>query len=448
MFMIGFFRKLWKDRRGNALIIAALSMPLMVGSAGLASDTIQWVLWKRELQRAADSAAFAGVNGIMQGISVDGDCSSTSPVGRDLVINNHVRVGNDNTTCTVENSPSSGDYSGDPDAVRVTLSVQKRLGFSSMFLATTPTITASATATIVPDGDYCARSLVNTSVTGISAGGNATLDLHCGMITDSTSMSAAIAFGSSEVTASPIAAVGGIDANDNWGEGTVLQPFSLAQPDPFLNVNPPNSGSFPAGNCPSLSTHPSDVKTSWTAGSDYKAMSDGSMCFRSISLKGTTTFPDNSVIVVDGGDITINSGATVNCNGCTFVLTNRDTSSTASIGSLSMNGAATLNLSAPGTSATGAAANYEGIMFYQDRRAAVCSGNCDKINGSSTSFLQGALYFPNQDLTLTGNAGMSSDCLQMVARTLTFSGDVSIHNVCPADSGADAFKGQKIRLVA
>ena len=53
--MIGFFKKLWRDKRGNALVIAAAALPLVLGSAGLASDTIQWALWKRQLQRAADS---------------------------------------------------------------------------------------------------------------------------------------------------------------------------------------------------------------------------------------------------------------------------------------------------------------------------------------------------------------------------------------------------------
>ena len=55
------FRKLWNDERGNALIIFGASLPMIMGAVGLASDTIQWALWKRELQRAADSAAIAGV---------------------------------------------------------------------------------------------------------------------------------------------------------------------------------------------------------------------------------------------------------------------------------------------------------------------------------------------------------------------------------------------------
>ena len=48
--MIRFLRKLSQDKRGNALIIAAAALPLLLGSAGLATDTIQWALWKRQLR--------------------------------------------------------------------------------------------------------------------------------------------------------------------------------------------------------------------------------------------------------------------------------------------------------------------------------------------------------------------------------------------------------------
>ena len=80
--MIGFFKKLWRDKRGNALVIAAAALPLVLGSAGLASDTIQWALWKRQLQRAADSAAIAGVYA-----NVQSAISVTDAVNRDLSFN-------------------------------------------------------------------------------------------------------------------------------------------------------------------------------------------------------------------------------------------------------------------------------------------------------------------------------------------------------------------------
>src|SRR5258708_37356306 len=64
--MISFFKKLWRNKRGNALVIAGAALPLVIGSAGLASDTIQWGLWKRQLQRAADSAAVRGGYALVQ----------------------------------------------------------------------------------------------------------------------------------------------------------------------------------------------------------------------------------------------------------------------------------------------------------------------------------------------------------------------------------------------
>ena len=80
--MIKSMKRLWKDRRGNVLAITAGAIPLVVGSAGLATDTIQWVTWKRELQRAADSAAFAGV------LSKAGGASDAKPaVNADLTKN-------------------------------------------------------------------------------------------------------------------------------------------------------------------------------------------------------------------------------------------------------------------------------------------------------------------------------------------------------------------------
>lgn len=448
--MIGKLRKLWQDKRGNALVIAGASLPLVVAAAGLGTDTIQWVLWKRELQRAADSAAISGVYATIQGVSVNGQCGATSPVGRDLTINNHVRVGNANTNCTVENSPASGSYAADPNAVKVNLSVQRQLGFSSMFLPAAPIITASATATIVPDGEYCVVSLEDTAATGITATGSATVDLGCGMITNSTSMTAAVATGSSIVNASPIAAVGGIEASDNWGDGTVLQPFTVAQEDPFENVQPPAPGDFPSGNCPNLTVGSNDTKTSFTLNADYKAMGTNTYCFRDITIRGSVTFPSDSVIVLDGGSLSSNAGATINCSGCTFVLTNRSTSASASIGNVDLNGSATVNISAPGTSSTGDTIQYRGIAIYQDRRAqsGTSANQQSRINGNSSSFLQGAMYFPTQQLTFNGTAGMSTQCLQLVARRVSYSGNLNISNSCPADSGASAFTGKKVRLVA
>src|SRR3954449_9976830 len=86
--MIGFIRKLLKDRRGNVLAIACACMTLVIGAAGLATDTIEWTLWKRQLQRAADSAAFAGAYD--RAAATAGATTNTpTAVCRDLSVNLH-----------------------------------------------------------------------------------------------------------------------------------------------------------------------------------------------------------------------------------------------------------------------------------------------------------------------------------------------------------------------
>src|SRR5919107_669641 len=113
--MLSFLKKLWRNKRGNALAIAGAALPLIVGSAGLATDTIQWTLWKRQLQRAADSGALAGVYGKLASQTVTtGACSGSSPVQRDITLNNHVGI---TTTCTVA-TPVNWSGTNDNNAVR------------------------------------------------------------------------------------------------------------------------------------------------------------------------------------------------------------------------------------------------------------------------------------------------------------------------------------------
>ncbi|HEX6604664.1 MAG TPA: pilus assembly protein TadG-related protein [Sphingomicrobium sp.] len=433
--MISFLKKLWRDKGGNALVIAGAALPLVLGSAGLASDTIQWALWKRELQRAADSAAMAGVYAIVQD---EGDRTHVSgAVDKDLTYNSHVGI----STTKTAGVPTTGSYTGDPFAVQVSLSVQKKLSFSGMFMSFTPTITARATATVVPSGEYCVVSLENTTATGITASGNADVDMGCGMITNSTSMTAAVATGSSEVTASPIAAVGGIAASNNWASGTVLQPFTLEQADPFADVPAPTT--FPTGNCPQYrQNNPNDTHAFNASDGATSGLPGGTYCVSNIDIQGTTTFPDDSTIIIDGGNFSVGAQAHVSCTRCTFVLTSRTADTNPNtIGIADINGGAELDLTAPNSG------TYKGLIIYQDRRAIDSTSTVNKINGNADSTFSGGFYFPSQQVTYNGTAGMTTTCMQLVARRVTYSGNMNIANSCPTNLGYGSFKGKKVRLV-
>ena len=419
--MIAFLKKLWRDKRGNALVIATAALPLVLGSAGLASDTIQWALWKRQLQRAADSGAIAGVYAIVE--DDGGRTNVSSAVNKDLTYNSHIKY----TTNKVVGAPTSGSYASDPYAVQVQLSVQQRLSFSGMFMSYTPTITATGTATVVPSGHYCVISLEDQPVTGIDATGSTVVNLGCGMITNSPSMSAAVATGSSNVTASPIAAVGGIPASTHWGSGTVLQPFTVEQEDPFKDVpvpTPSSCTSFP-------NNQPNDTMTITNPGGGVKCFSGD------VDIKGKITLEPGTYVINKGSMSMTNTGAELNCTGCTFILTSDGAAS--DIGSVSLEGGK-LNLSPP-TSGT-----YKGMILYQDRRAT--ADNVVKINGNNVSYIEGALYFPRADMQFNGTSGQNTKCMQIVSKRVTFKGNSDVENTCPAGSGAHDFTGKKVRLVA
>ncbi|MBW0144756.1 pilus assembly protein TadG-related protein [Sphingomicrobium clamense] len=419
--MKSLFKRIWNDDRGNMLVLAGATMPIIVGAAGLATDTVQWTVTKRQLQRAADSAAFAGVYANMQGQTVN------DAVADDLGHNNTTGlapVGGAQITYPAD----TADYS---NAVRVELTVQRPLSFTSMFLTRPVSITAAGTAAITPTGEYCVISLENSSATGITASGSTGVDLGCGMITNSTSLDAAVAQGASSVNASPIAAVGGIDTTGNWGEDTQFLPFTLAQEDPFEDVtaNPPSS--CDGGQ---LRVNPGVTKNV----SQEEDPEDN--CYTLMDLKGNVTF-EPGVYYISGGDMKINSGAVVNATGgVTFILTNVSTATSASIGNTDWNGGATIKIESPDTG------DYAGIAVYQDRRA-TDSGTGPKINGGSGSELEGAFYFPSRELTFNGNAGMTTNCVQMVARRVKFTGNSNISNSCDSSGGAQAFEGQHVRLV-
>jgi len=115
--------RLLRDRTGNVLMMAAASMPIFVGAAGLATDTVQWTLWKRQIQRQADSAALAGAYAVAQGFSASD--SATSDINRMALVTL-------TQTPTIENAPTTGAYAGNNKAVRVVLQTWAELPFSKI----------------------------------------------------------------------------------------------------------------------------------------------------------------------------------------------------------------------------------------------------------------------------------------------------------------------------
>ncbi|HYC65276.1 MAG TPA: hypothetical protein VEC14_11145, partial [Reyranellaceae bacterium] len=61
--------------------------------------------------------------------------------------------------------------------------------------------------------------------------------------------------------------------------------------------------------------------------------------------------------------------------------------------------------------------------------------------------MEGAFYFPSQQLQINGTAGLNFNCAQFVARNVEFAGNGSITNTC-SDYGNGSIMGKHVRLVA
>jgi Flp pilus assembly protein TadG len=398
---------LLRNEKGNALIIGAATLPLILGSAAFAVDSIQMALMKRQLQHAADSAAMAGAYALEQNVDPE------DAVHHDLDQNYFPIL-------TQAESVLVGPSGGYQQTVRVQLTTAKKLPFFSLFTHSTTTITGDATAALVQTGNFCMLSLYNGTDPGIDVNGTADVTLGCGMAANSTGPQGVTAGGNSTITASPIMAVGGLDGtSNNFVAPTKLQPHSQAQADPFLSVpNPsPPSPCLPGGTL---------------TGGTYAA---GTYCFASVGIQpsNAATFGDGSVIYVNGGDVDIKGDFTA--LNSTLVMTGTN----GQAGNFTMNSQANLKMTAP-TSGT-----YKGLIVYRDRRA---SNVGIKINGGANSQFSGAIYMPSTDMEFTGNSGMNVQCLQMVGQKLIFRGTAQLNNSCNVAGQTNGFQLTYVKLIA
>ena len=449
--MIRFLRKLAKDRRGNMLAITGAALPLLVGAAGLATDTIQWTLWKRELQRAADSGAIAGV---YTRINTDTEEAVEGAVNVDLAKYGGVALIEDSTE--IELLDDNGDMK---HQVRVTLEVQKKLPFSSMFMSSPPVIRAVSTAAGVPGGaEYCVIALdPSVTRTGLEITGSTDLDLgDCSLIANSKHPSKAANNGSSSATggqgstvhAKSIAAGGGVQYSSSWDVAD-YDPNSPQIVDPF----------GPDGQQPLPNPRQTDCTKSITIdGSkdiDRSAtdVAGDVVCINNVDNKGV---PNGLTVqkhltlgsaryILNGGNLTMNSNnASLSCTHCTIILTDF-ASSGANTGNFQLTGG-TLNLSAPIADGT-----YKGIALYQDRRATDDGTNsANHIRGNDGAAVTGVIYTPAKSLLYNGTSSLTSVCMQVVGKRVTFSGSSAIttSNLCEDDGLGVIGGGIRVRLVA
>jgi len=417
--MIQRARQLVADRRGNVALIVAAVFPLLIGSAGLAVDGVEWVLQKRQMQAAVDSAAMAGVLGLINSEDMQ------NAVNRSIIQSRTVAA---NASIDAVQGPPG--HETDPFAVSVRIAAPAQMTFSSMFLHHAPVISAQAVASVVQNGHYCAFSLGSMKdEAGLVLRAGADVQADCGVTTNSQSRQALQSEGGSTLQALALRAFGSF--GDKTARAAIhdsgVREDALEQDDPLDGTDPPL---IPNTGCPNATVNPGGEEVTLDPG-----------CYANMNLNGNVRLQDGEYIL-NRGNFVVGPHGHVECDACTIFLTSEDAATdSGSIGKVKISSDATVKMSATREGPD------SGILFYQDRHASRdLPGDENRVGGSSFSQLKGLIYFPSETLYLDGNMHPDMQCSRFIARRLIFAGQVYIGKDC---DGLDkvTFAVTEVRLI-
>lgn len=390
----------WRDRRGNYAMITALMAPVLIGSAGLATEGGLWMYVHQNLQGAADSAALSSAT--LYSLNTSGNLDNQA---QSVIATYGYTVGTAGTTVTVNRPPATGAYAGSNRAIEVIVTTKQSRLLSSLFNTGDVTLTGRAVAVPGNAGVGCVLSLNLTASGGVTSQGNSAVDLsQCSVYDDSNSSSALVNGGTATINALSVNVVGNISG----GSGiTTTQGVNIGispVPDPYANVVMPTPGSCDYNN--------KSYKTTTT-------IDPGVYCNGLQLNAGAVVTMNPGVYYIDRGSLQIAGGATLQGDGVTIIFTSSTGSNYASA---TINGGATIALTAPTTGP------LAGLVMFGDRN--MPTSTTFKFNGGNNQVLGGAVYVPKGTLQYAGGNNAATNCTQVIGDTVSFVGNSLLRVNC------------------
>jgi Flp pilus assembly protein TadG len=368
--------KIWRDERGQTLVLVALAMPVLLGFLALAVDVGLLYRDKRNLQIAADAGATAGALDYLYKASI----SSAADAARAATAANGVTDGKRGAVVTVNVPPANGPQAGVGGFVEVIVSAPTPVTFMSV-ITRSPSVTVAARSVggATSASDSCIY-IGNPSASDVFhlQGSSTVTATGCGIYVNSSNSSAVQVTGnSSHITADYFDIYGGYSGHQT--QPTAMTPNSAPISNPLGNI----TGPTPPSDCTS-------TNTSTTVSGSYTAPG-GLVCFtKAVTLTNGAVLGPGLYVFENG--VTIPSGATVTVNGGTFDFYGVG----GSAGTLNQNSNSILNITAP-TSGT-----YNGIAIMQP----VTNTTALQVQfGSSNQTLDGVIYAPGAKVYLQDNGG-------------------------------------------
>jgi Putative Flp pilus-assembly TadE/G-like len=420
------FSRLKACTSGNALIMVAGGMPVLIGAAGFAVDVSQWYLWKRELQHAVDQAAYAGA-----WARSDPDSEDNYELRAGQEYDANVAIVEDFDTTPVVQLASFGG--GTDNSVVVSSSATRRLPFSSFLTGESATISVRAQATFRQGASYsaCIISLTEEG-TGTDIGGNAVIRARCGLAALSCDDDAIVIDGSADVLTDSIAACGTISSTDPDHEDIIAEDVR-GLVDIYADLEPPTNNT------------PRNYACTGRGRNAQASLLPGT--YRGLVVSCNTVFA-SGIYVIDGGVLDLTHNSSLVGTGVMFVLRNGATMKLGGQGnSNAINLTPMTTADFAGTPYASQADDLAGILVFEDRENNATQDHI--FNGNSNSLIEGLIYLPDGNLRINGTADVASQCLQISAYTINILGGAVLETLCPIEDTTSVGNAlADVRLVA
>jgi len=444
-----------KHEAGQALVLVALALVVLVGFLGLGVDFGYLRYMKRNMQNAADAAAIAGA------IEVGYGDVKNAAVAAALENGYTITAGN------VHQPPIDGPYANPKYAnyVEVIVTQTQPTFFSKIFGVNSVAMTTSAVAV---GSNNCIYGL-NSSGSAISMG-LSLIDSACGVV-DNSSLSGFLG-GLCAPTFQIVGSVPGFGLCPGGHATAPNPPTKIASPvaDPFASVPAPTAAVIPC-----VTYTPTVISNT------FKTLNPGTYCGQiqinnstvifnpgpyviaggalGAGIKISSTFFEASNVFFGAGTYTIAGGITDSAIGsdvnfnvtgggnnslfildggglnlfATFATGNGVTfynSGTGSAGcGFTCYGAINNNFSLGSTMAAPTTGPYAGILYFQNRSNAQTATFAVNLSfGSGNNFLQGAYYFPNATVSFDFDFGNHAAYSYLVAKNITWLVAFTINN--------------------
>jgi len=451
-------RKIRESREGAVAIQMALIFTALIGMGALASE-IGFALYKhRQMQSAADAAAYGAAIAKSAGYPATLATEAYADAAAVGFVN-----GVNGVTIAVNNPPTSGPNTANTSAIEVIITQPQTLtvvgAVNSLTGSANPSglfnLGVRAVATAGGGGGGCAAQLLPNQNPGVTISNGATVTMiSCGMAVCSTGNTALSMSGGTNLnlcdtaSCSPFStkltvSVAGKASVTNGaqinGQQSCTSPTCKAsQGACAANVNPYASVTIPTPN-PPLSSCSNGTGKSYGYAAGVQTINPGTWC-NGVTFGSSAQIKLNpGVYYVNGGTFSVGGAVVMNGTGVTIVLTGSASDGySPAYANVSIGNGATVALAAPTTGTT------QGIAFFGDPNAPVSTTS--NFGGGAQMNITGAIYFPSDTVQFNNGISNPSGCTQLIAGNIQFSGGAQFSNNC-AGTGTSAIGGGPTTLV-